>query len=418
MPFWKKKDTAAGEELRAGREIDKDSFAADFIRLLLSPEEMTPEKVMQIPVVDACISMISYAIAQLPIKLYKKVDGKAEEITDDKRTYLLNTDTGDTLTPFQFWRAICEDYFLRKGGYAYINRQNGEVESIHYVEENKININHSIDPIFKDYNIMVMGKSYLPFQFLKFLRNTKNGWDGIPITERNRLAFSVAYNTLRFENSLMKKGGNKKGFLDSEAKLSPNALNELKENWKNTFSNNEENMMVLNKGLSFVDTSISPREMQVFELKKTEGGELAMLFGVPAALFYGEFTEYDSKLLTEKGIVPLLTDFESSLDRDLLLESEKGTHFFAFDTKELTRGGLKERFEAYAAALKSKFLQVDEVREFEDLEPLGMNLIELGLGAVLFDPKTGDIYTPNTNETRNIKNLTGKGGNEEIEGKT
>ena len=42
-------------------------------------------------------------------------------------------------------------------------------------------------------------------------------------------------------------------------------------------------------------------------------------------------------------------------------------------------------------------MQLDEVRKLEDLEPLGVNYVKLGLNDVLLDPKTGRIYTPNTN---------------------
>ena len=60
---------------------------------------------------------------------------------------------------------------------------------------------------------------------------------------------------------------------------------------------------------------------------------------------------------------------------------------------------MKERFEAYKAALESNFMQIDEVRFAEDMEPLGLSWIRLGLQDVLYDPKTKTIYTPNTNQT-------------------
>ncbi len=44
-------------------------------------------------------------------------------------------------------------------------------------------------------------------------------------------------------------------------------------------------------------------------------------------------------------------------------------------------------------------MQIDEVRYAEDLEPLGLDWIKLGLNDVLYDPKTKTIYTPNTNQT-------------------
>ncbi len=54
---------------------------------------------------------------------------------------------------------------------------------------------------------------------------------------------------------------------------------------------------------------------------------------------------------------------------------------------------------AYAVALQNNIYQLDEIREREDLPPLNFNYIRLGLDSVLLDPKTGDIYTPNTDKT-------------------
>ena len=77
---------------------------------------------------------------------------------------------------------------------------------------------------------------------------------------------------------------------------------------------------------------------------------------------------------------------------------------------ELTRGNIKERYEAYEIGLKNRFLQADEVRAEEDREPLGFNFVTLGLGDVLLDPKTKEIYVPNTGEKGK---LSAKGGEKE-----
>lgn len=53
-------------------------------------------------------------------------------------------------------------------------------------------------------------------------------------------------------------------------------------------------------------------------------------------------------------------------------------------------------------------MQIDEIREKEDMEPMGFNMLTLGLECVLLDPETGTIYTPNTNATVSIKNMEGK----------
>ena len=53
----------------------------------------------------------------------------------------------------------------------------------------------------------------------------------------------------------------------------------------------------------------------------------------------------------------------------------------------------------YRTALDANFMQIDEVRFAEDMKPLGLTWVKLGLNDVLYDPKTRQIYTPNTDKT-------------------
>ena len=112
--------------------------------------------------------------------------------------------------------------------------------------------------------------------------------------------------------------------------------------------------------------------------------------------------------------MPILATFECALNRDLLLEKEKKSFYFAFDTKEIIKGDIKTLFEAYKTALESNLMQIDEVRYLENLEPLGLNFIKLGLQDVLFNPVTKEVYTPNTNQITNIENKNGGLKNEQL----
>lgn len=383
------------------------------LKALVGSMEISKEQALAIPSVSGCLNYISGVVSSLPIKLYEKVDGKIKEITDDPRLKLLNDDTKDQLTAVQFWRAVLEDYYLGKGGYAYKNRQGNTLKSIHYVDECHISIQKNADPIFKDYDIHVNGKPYYPFDFFKVLRKTKDGATSKSLIDENALIFAVAYWSLKFEDRLVRKGGNKKGFLESSKKLTNEAITALKEAWRNFYANNDETAIILNEGITFHESSNTSVEMQLNENKLTNSSEISMLFTIPNAIIRGNATEQDHKNAIRGCITPLLNDIECSLDRDLLLEREKDTRYFAFDTKELTRGNIKERYEAYEIALRNNFLQVDEVRSEEDKDELGFNMIKLSLGDVFYNPATGDIITPNTGQSQNI-NV--KGGEQDESG--
>ena len=124
--------------------------------------------------------------------------------------------------------------------------------------------------------------------------------------------------------------------------------------------------------------------------------------------------EEDDKKFIKYCVTNLLDEFMTAINKVLLLESEKGQYFFAPDMYELTKGDIDKRYNAYKTATDSGWLQVDEVRERENMEPLGMNMIKLGLQDVLYDPKTQMLYVPNTNQMHKL----GEGGNEEGESKS
>jgi HK97 family phage portal protein len=382
-------------------------FESTLLQALIGKTTITKVEALSIPSIQACIKFASDTVSMLPIKLYRDNNGKVEEIKDDRRVRLLNDDTGDTLDAAQFWRALITDYYLGKGGYAYINRGYGGYESLHYVEEINISQIKNTDPIFKDYDIMVQGKPYKPFEFIKLLRNTKDGCRGVSIVEENALMLSVAYNSLIFEENLVKKGGNRKGFLKSEREISDVAMTALREAYARLYSNNSENVVVLNKGIEFQEASNSSVEMQLNENKETNSSELCKLFLFPVNVITGNASEKEYNNAFKMGIMPLLRVIECALNRDFLLENEKSTYYWAFDTKEMLKGSLKERYDAYAVAIDKGFKKIDEIRYMENDEPFGIDWINVGLNSVLYNTKTGEVYTPNTDKVQDTTKLKG-----------
>lgn len=103
------------------------------------------------------------------------------------------------------------------------------------------------------------------------------------------------------------------------------------------------------------------------------------------------------------------------LDRGLLLPSERDRTYYAFDTSELLKGDILKRYQAYKTGLECNVLQIDEARYKEDLPPLGLTWIKLGLQDVLYDPKTKVIYTPNMNQSMTMSENKVSFGNKPVD---
>lgn len=373
------------------------------LKSFLNEDTICEREAMNIPAVSKCVNLIADTVSIIPIKLYKEenADGKRKTVeVEDERCDLFNLDTKDTLDGVQFKRALVRDYLLFGGAYAYIKKRRNTVKSLNYVSFENVHIIENFDPIFKDYNILIGGQSYKPFEFLKVLRATKDGANGLGIINQNQELLKVAYLTLKFEQSLVSTGGSKKGFIKSEKKITKEAMDSLKRAWRELYCNTENNVIVLNDNLDFKEASNTSTEMQLNENKNSINNSILDIFGVP--------TDWNWETFIKTAVMPILSAIECALNRDLLLEKEKKSLYFAFDTKEITKGDIKTRFEAYKTALDANLMQIDECRYMEDLEPLGLNFIKLGLQDVLFNPQTKEVYTPNTNKVTNISDTGGE----------
>lgn len=367
------------------------------LEALLHGETITREKALTLPAVSSAVDFISNTIAAMPVKLYKIRDGKIEEQDKDTRVKLLNGDTGDTLDAFQMKKAMVEDYLLGKGGYCFIQRKRNDVVALRYVEDIYITVLKNFQPIYKDFEILVEGQSYKPYEFLKILRNTKDGASGIGLTVEINKLLQTAFHTLLYQLNLVESGGNKKGFLQAERKLGQSEINDLKRAWSNMYKNNSENVVVLNNGIKFQESSNTSVEMQLDQNKKTLEQEIDNVFHICD----------DWQQTFKEAIYPIVRAFETALNRDLLLEKEKKNHFFELDVKEILRVSIKERYEAYKLAKETGFMTLNEIRRAENLNYVeGLDIINVGLGAVLYDTNLHEYYTPNTGQVGDLENGT------------
>lgn len=371
---------------REAEPIVEPQVSDALLKALLEGETITRDKALTLPAVSGAVDFISNSVASMPVRLYKIEQGKVEEV-EDARVNMLNGDTGDTLDGFQLKKAMVEDYLLGKGGYCYIRKKRNDVAGLYYVEDRYISVFKNTNPVFKSYTLDVNGEEYKSFEFIKLLRNTKDGASGTGLITEVSKALETAYQTLIYQLSLVKTGGNKKGFLKSQRKLGQEEINVLKNAWRKMYANNENNVCVLNNGIEFQEASNSSVEMQLNESKKTLQEEINSLFHITD----------DFWLTFKEAIYPIVKAFETALNRDLLLEKEKKNHFFEFDVKELLKASIQERFEAYKIAKETGWLTLNEIRKEENRDYIeGLDVVNVGLGAVLYDTNTHTFYTPNT----------------------
>lgn len=385
-------------ETRSGEMTEKSLDLT--LRNGFSEVAITKKEALNIPAVAASVDFIAGTLASIPIKLYRKnlQNGNKEEVTDDYRLGLLNSETGDLLDAYQMKKSMVSDYLLDGRGYVYIKwLSNNTIASLHYIDDRQVSVLKNEDPIFKKADFIVTGRVLEESSMLRICKDTTDGVTGVGVIDKHSTLLKSMYNSLKYESKSLATG-TKKGFLKSSSRLQEPQVKELKEAYRQLFRDDTSDTMILNGGISFEGVSATAAELQQNENKVTNTSDVYSIFGINDDLFTVSSSSKDAYINSIKtAVFPVIAALEAAFNRFLLLDNEKNSMFFAFDTKAIMKGDILNRYKAYEIATKEGFMTVDEVRKEENYAPIGLDKIKLSLGTVFYDPETAEIFNINTN---------------------
>lgn len=361
---------------------------------------VTSKNVTEIPMVNSNINYIAGRIAPLKVKLYKKEDGKIVEVKDE-RTKLLNNDCGGVLSSYNTKFNMIKDYLIQGRSYIYIDRKGLKINSLRYVNPSDVMIMGNNDPIFKTVQYSVMGNPYNDFDFIT-LANSADGCTFSGLINQNKTLLESAMYMLNNNKISAKNSNAPKGIIESDIPLGQEELDALKSSWRKFVSNGTEQSFVLNQGLKFQNVGGNNQQNQIVEQQNLIDKQICALFGTSIELINGTANEQVEKLFIRAKLIPLLDKIIEEYNRVLLLESEKDTMFFAFDLTEISKdSSLKDRMEGYAVGLKNNILDINTVREIENLPriPNLDNVLKMNLSDVLFNVSNGNSMILNLGKT-------------------
>lgn len=344
-------------------------------------DKVTIEDALQIPIVNACVSRVSDVIASTDLRLYKKTDKGREEVENDNRVKILNTKVDNGLiNSFELKKLIVRDYFLKGHCYFYVKRSGNKVEDIAYLDN--ISISSNSDPFNKLFTIHSYDKTLRPHDTLRVTRNSKDGMRGKSIIDETGLHFLLIIKTMERLLTDAKRGFLPKGMFKMEKNIRD--LDAVREDVRKMLSDKNSGYIFLNSSISYEPLEKKKDAENEAKANASELNKIAAMFGVPVSIINGGANEEDKFNFINFTILPLLATIEASLNRDLLLEREQGKYYFAFDTKELLKGNLKERFEAYQIAIKNNIMSMDEVRDLENMPRLNFGFYKFNIADAMY----------------------------------
>ena len=344
-------------------------------------DKVTIDDALQIPIVNACVSRVSDVIASTDLRLYKKTNKGREEVENDNRVKILNTKVDNGLiNSFELKKLIVRDYFLKGHCYFYVKKNGNKVEDIAYLDN--VSISSNSDPFNKLYTIHSFDKTLRPHQVLRITRNTKDGMRGRSIIDESGLHFLLILKTMERLLTDAKRGFLPKGMFKMDKNIRD--LDAVRSDIKKMLDDKNSGFIFLNSAINYEPLEKKKDAENEAKANASELNKIAAMFGVPVSIINGGANEEDKFNFINFTILPLLATIEASLNRDLLLEREQGKYYFAFDTKELLKGNLKERFEAYQIAIKNNIMSMDEVRDLENMPRLNFGFYKFNIADAMY----------------------------------
>lgn len=354
-----------------------------------SGRAVNPASAMRVSAVYACVRLLAGSVAQLPLPVYrKKRDGARSEVPNDPLFWLMNEEPNPRWQAASMWEFMVGSVLLVGDGFAWLRRKQGglspEVAEIWPL--NPMSVDVYRDGNVLKYAVTEDGKTY-GVSADDMLHFTGFGFDGVKsmsvISWGARNATGIALAADDHSGSFLASGASQRYVVKAPGKVNAQQADNLREQFAQRYFGTTNNLpLVLSEGLDVSTISMSAVDAQLLESRKFQVEDIARAFGVPPFMIgdtektssWGSGVEHMGRGYLMFTLQPHLVRFQQELNRKLFRKAGK---FVEWNTDGFLRADMKARYDAYRQAVGGStgpgWMTADEVRELENMPPLGGN---------------------------------------------
>ena len=323
---------------------------------------------------QAC-RILSESVAQLPMYVCEKEKNGDKIIRSDHAMYkLVHDEPNPYMTQFNWTQKCMYDLCVNGNSYVQIIRnQQGKPVELMPLDHQNITIKILEGIIY--YSDAGTGQTIDMFDMLHFKTMSKDGIVGLSPIDTLANTISNGLGLLEYSNSYFRNGAKVSGVLQTDASLSQESVDRLRNSFNMNYSSigDSNKTLVLEEGLKFNAISLSNEASQFLSSREFSIAEIARCFSVPPHLLrdlskssFNNIQE-QSREFVQFSLMPYIRIFETELTRKLFSNGEKGKLFIEINTNSLLRGNPQERAEYYRTMLNIGALSVNEIRRKENM---------------------------------------------------
>jgi len=350
---------------------------------------VTADAAMRVATVYRCVAIVAGAIATLPCHVMRDVDGvKRKEKTH--ALYRLMKKRPNRWQTSSEWRKMMQAHALLRGNaYSVKVRSGSRVVALLPLHPDRVTVHQGPDlSLLYEYQRKNGTKVVYTADEIFHLRDlTTDGVVGMSRIALAREALGLALTTEKFGAAVFKNGAYPGAVIKMPNQLSPEAFARLKAQVEEHRAgpHNAGKTMIFEDGAEWSALEFSAEDAQFLETRKFQRGEIATFFGVPPHLIGDteKSTSWGSGIAEQNfgfltfTLLEWIRAWEDAFDRDLLTEAESVADelYLHLNAKGWLRATPEKQAQYYQAALGNggtpAWMTVDEVRGFEDLNPMG-----------------------------------------------
>ena len=323
---------------------------------------------------QAC-RILSESVAQLPMYVCEKEKNGDKIIRSDHAMYkLVHDEPNPYMTQFNWTQKCMYDLCVNGNSYVQIIRnQQGKPIELMPLDHQNITIKILEGVIY--YSDAGTGQTIDMFDMLHFKTMSKDGIVGLSPIDTLANTISNGLGLLEYSNSYFRNGAKVSGVLQTDASLSQESVDRLRNSFNMNYSSigDSNKTLVLEEGLKFNAISLSNEASQFLSSREFSIAEIARCFSLPPHLLrdlskssFNKIQE-QSREFVQFSLMPYIRIFETELTRKLFSNGEKGKLFIEINTNSLLRGNPQERAEYYRTMLNIGALSVNEIRRKENM---------------------------------------------------
>ena len=362
---------------------DERNWSAGASGISSSGMYVTPESALQASPVWACVRLLAETLAMLPVIMYRRLaDGGKERAPEHPLYGLLHDAPNSGQTAFAFKRLEMVHALLYGNAYAEIvPGPRGPVDGLTSIHPSMVRV--EVLPgggvRYKVRRADGTERVVLDEDMFHLAGLSANGVEGLSLVQYARESIGLQLAAEGYAARFYSQNARPGGVLETDKKLDLDDAEKLRNSWQKAHAGlgNAHSVAVLEQGVTWKQIGMTNEDAQLIAQLDWSAADVARFFNVPLHMIqlmtkttsWGSGIEEMSMEFVTYSLLPWIRNWEDTIRKDLIVANR--TYFAEFLLEGLLRGKLADRYSAYSVGRMNGWLNVNEIRRLENMNPIG-----------------------------------------------